>query len=364
MALEGNLSAFGLSEILQLIAVQQKSGMLSVNSDSGSMVLFFRNGNLVSTRDRRRRGRDPLKDYIIRYGILSKNDLERINSISEKSKLDITEVIVSEKFLSEEDIRKHYQAQIQEAIHEILSWKQCSYKFIPSEELIRGLKIWGEFKIEGILMESMRRIDELPGILAEFPSSSMIISRKEKSPPDSLAGNELAVFDLLEEEHAIEYLISHAKMPEFETYEALKHLKEKDLIDSKEDPSHQTKEPVAESVAVQASSQSFKRFLSAVMVFILFSLSMFSGAKTSMRYFKQPGLQLQDALFEETVVRSQVEEKLHWIIESYRVEYGTYPAELSNLQKLEYVSDQFMEKVRLFSFRYRLTLDRYAYTLL
>ena len=60
MALEGNLSAFGLSEILQLIAVQQKSGMLSVNSGSGAMVLFFRDGNLVSTRDRRRRADRPV----------------------------------------------------------------------------------------------------------------------------------------------------------------------------------------------------------------------------------------------------------------------------------------------------------------
>jgi hypothetical protein len=364
MALEGNLSAFGLSEILQLIAVQQKSGMLSVTSDFGSMVLFFRNGNLVSTRDRRRRGHDPLRDFFIRYGILSKSDLAKISNISEKSKLDMTEVIISENFLSEEDVRKHYRAQIQEAIHEILTWKQCSYKFIPSEEIIKGLKIWGEFRIEGVLMESMRRIDELPGIRAEFPDMLMTVCRKEQAPPDSLTGNEQAVFDLLTKEHEIEYLISHAKMPEFDTYEALKQLKEKDLIETKMDRPQQVVQSTAEFVSDGKSNQSFRRFFTAVVVFILFSLSMFSGAKTSIRYFKQPGLQLQDALYEEAVARSQMEEKLRWIIESYRVEHGAYPADLSTLQKSEFVTEQFMEKARRFSFRYRLTPDRGAYTLL
>ena len=66
MSLEGNLTAFGLSEILQLIAVQQKYGMLSIRSQERSKVLFFRNGNIVSTRDRRRKTRDPLKDYLTR----------------------------------------------------------------------------------------------------------------------------------------------------------------------------------------------------------------------------------------------------------------------------------------------------------
>ncbi|MFH1755901.1 MAG: DUF4388 domain-containing protein [Candidatus Latescibacterota bacterium] len=364
MALEGNLSAFGLSEILQLIAVQQKSGMLSVTSENGSMVVFFRNGTLISTRDRRRRGRDPLRDYFTRYGVLSKSDLSRLMNISEKSKLDMTEIIVSENFLSEDEMRKHYRAQIQEAIHEILSWQQCSYKFIPSEEIIKDLKIWGEFNIEGILMESMRRIDELPGILSDFPHKSLVVYRKSQSADDSLTANEQAVFALLAEERAIDYLISQAKMPEFETFEALKRLKEKGIINTHADPSSQAEESSLEFVASKHGKIPVKKFFTAVLVFILFSLSMFSGAKTSIRYLKHPALQLQNALYEQPVARNRMAEKLHWIIESYRVEHGHYPAGLSNLQESKFVSDQFMEQVRSFSFRYHLTPDRDTFTLL
>ncbi len=80
MALEGNLSAFGLSEIFQLIAVQQKTGMLTVSGQSSSAVLFFRDGVVISTRDRRRKARDPFTEYLTRYGILTRDELIKITS--------------------------------------------------------------------------------------------------------------------------------------------------------------------------------------------------------------------------------------------------------------------------------------------
>ena len=91
---------------------------------------------------------------------------------------------------------------------------------------------------------------------------------------------------------------------------------------------------------------------------------MFYGARTSIRYFKQPGIGVQTALQEEAADRHRMQEKLHGIIESYRIEYGRYPEDLSGLRKLSFVTEHFMENVRRFSFRYRLTPDRDAYTLL
>ena len=108
MSLEGNLTAFGLSEILQLIAVQQKTGMLSITNQDRSNVLFFRQGCIISTRDRRRKSKDPLKDYLTRYGILTRENLIRITQLGAQAKLDMTEVIMSEKLLNQEEMKLHY----------------------------------------------------------------------------------------------------------------------------------------------------------------------------------------------------------------------------------------------------------------
>ena len=165
MSLEGNLTAFGLSEILQLIAVQQKTGMLSISNQDRSNVLFFRQGSIISTRDRRRKSKDPLKDYLTRYGILSREDLIRVTRLGAQAKLDMTEIILSEKLLTQEELKLHYRNHIQEEVYEILTWESCSYKFIPGRDIIEGITNLGEFNIEGLLMESMRRIDEFPQIV-------------------------------------------------------------------------------------------------------------------------------------------------------------------------------------------------------
>src|SRR5688572_4769285 len=140
MALEGNLGSFKLEEILQLIAVQQKTGMLSVSINEKSTVLFFRDGKIISTRDRRSKTRDPFREYLMRYGVLSREELVRITQIGTQSKLDLLDIITSEKFMDEQTLTRQWRLHIQETLHDVLTWDQCTYKFVSGDEIIAGVK--------------------------------------------------------------------------------------------------------------------------------------------------------------------------------------------------------------------------------
>ena len=61
VGLQGRLSDFTLEEILQLIALQQKTGLLTVDA-SYPMILAFESGLLVGYRDRRRSGGAPAEE--------------------------------------------------------------------------------------------------------------------------------------------------------------------------------------------------------------------------------------------------------------------------------------------------------------
>ncbi len=105
--------------------------MLSVTRQSSSMNLFFRDGKIISTRDRRRGACDPLKDYLARYGIaLAGGDRASDRDQHANRRLDFTDVIVSEGVLGEEELARHCRNHIQEAVYDVLGWEQCSYKFI------------------------------------------------------------------------------------------------------------------------------------------------------------------------------------------------------------------------------------------
>jgi len=364
MSLEGNLTAFGLSEILQLVAVQQKSGMLTISTDDQSKVLFFSEGNIISTRDRRRNTKDPLRDFLTRYGILAREDLIRLTHISAEAKLDLTDIIVSEGVLSDEQVKKHFRDHIQEEVHEVLTWEQCSYKFLPGNDIIDGIKTWGEFNIEGMLMESMRRIDEFPQSLALLPDVGARITQAQKSGEEpELTQNEITILKLLDRERTLNYLIGRAKIPQYETYEAVRHLHEKDLVDISLE---NIAEPADAGSTVRKGRR--KRARRNYLPFTVLLL-MFIGATVWSAHRMLPSVEkllsggrVQST--EDTLGRNRTESTLRWTLEAYYAQNGRYPSLLSSLIDSGLANDSFLRTIDGYAIRYHLTAGGQRYTLL
>lgn len=364
MALEGNLSAFGLSEILQLIAVQQKTGMLTVSSKESNAVIFFRDGTIISTRDRRRKANDPFKEYLTRYGVLTRDQLIKMTQISAQSKLDILDIIGSEGFMTDQEIRSHFQKQIQESLHEILSWEQCSYKFISSDDVVSGIATCGEFSIEAMLMESMRRIDEFPQLLEMFPSDRVLVNRSEKAAgEEAFTGNEKRILSVLGDGASLSELISRGKMPLFEVYETLKQLSEKRLIETRDN------EPLVQENARKKKKKARRTVnrrnpVPFVAALVLFGAALFLGMHGFVKNFAEHRTALIQSIESNSVARNQVEHRLRWVIEAYRAQHGKYPPSLDELEESATAPPGFLKMVDLFSFRYQLTPGGSAYTLL
>lgn len=364
MSLEGNLTAFGLSEILQLIAVQQKSGMLSISSDEYASVLFLREGHIISTRDRRRRVGDPLRDYLTRYGVLSREELSRLGDLSAQAKIDITDIIVSEGLMTADDMKSLFRDHIQEAVHEILSWEQCSYKFVPGLDIIDGIKSWGEFNVEAMLMESMRRIDELPFMLEIFPDVTMRISKTgEPTEDQEISTNEETMLQLLQAERSLGYLIAHGKVPKFCTYEALKHLYDKKLItyylETETDP-----EDTTPRVKAKPQRRERKNLLPFIIALLLFLGALVWGARAVLPHIKAIVSGRGFTHDDSSVARNRAEETIRWALEAYYATNGVYPRSLDALAKTGFADDAFYENVKRHAFRYRLTGGGHRYMLL
>lgn len=363
MSLEGNLSSFGIAEILQLIAVQQKSGLLSVTRQSSSMNLFFRGGKIISTRDRRRGASDPLKDYLARYGVLSREEIARLTEISTESRLDFADVVISEGVIGEEEFARHCRNHIQESVYDVLGWEQCSYKFIAAPEVAAGIKALTEASVEGLLMESMRRIDEFPLILKEFPDGAISIrKRADAAVPADLSPAEKAVMELLTIERTIDEIIPRAKYPRFDAYEALKLLKEKDLIDVSQ-PVHaasaEEKEPAA---GRPARTRRSRNPLPAIAASVAFAACALWGARDVLPFFdRSVGVAAGSAVVGSARERNRLEEQIRWHLEVYRARNGAYPDDLSVLDGNGTAPETLSRSAAEFSFRYYLTPggDRY-----
>jgi Domain of unknown function (DUF4388) len=361
MALHGSLDDFSLPEILQLIAVQQKTGMLSVNAGDKSSVLFFRDGKIVSTRDRRSKTRDPFREYLTRYGCLKREELVRITQLSAQSKLDLVDVLVSENIFDEKALARHWRNHLQETLHEILTWDQLSYKFISGDDVVAGVKALGEHIVEPLLMECMRRIDEYPMLQQLFPGDTIKIASTGRKPePDAqMMTSEKTVLAIVDTPRTLRDIIARAQMPSFDVYEALKFLKEKGLIAVEEGTGL-----IGTEAGTAARVRRGKRtnpMLALAAAFTFASCLLFGVVRNTDHVVRvaQDGLVARD-----TAARGRVEHRLRFLVEAYRAENGTYPMTLDALRQGGYADRATLGRASELQFQYRLTRDGAAYTLL
>lgn len=376
MALEGNVKDFGLSEIFQLIALQKKSGMLSVTAEE-TMVIFFREGMLISTRDRRGELRDPLRDYLTGYGFLTKEETARIDKIENETGMDLTEILLSEKYFSEDELTSIFIDQMQETMQEVLSWPKSYYKFKIGNQMLQGVKSFASIKVEGILMESMRRIDEFPEMLRIFPSKKMTIKQlaMPAEKPPKLDRQEEVIYELIEGEISIEDLVSMAKMARFCTYEALKNLLEKGLLEIGEIPVEEVQE-VVEPVKKVVK----RRKMRVVPTFatILFLLASFAVGEYLVPLVLPPGWSVARSAEPEPVVPagdtfiaedlSELHERfaLEAIrngIETHMAVKGSYPITLEILTVRGIISTSLLDEAQRYGFVYRMLDEGASYSL-
>jgi hypothetical protein len=282
--------------------------------------------------------------------------------------MDFTDVILSEGVLSEDTLALHCRSHIQETVHDILTWEQCSYRFIPGSVMTSGVKVLAEVGVEGLLMESMRRIDEFPLLLKEFPDGEATVqTRADSGGGGELTQAEAAFIELLSEGRTIDDLVTRAKMPRFETFEVLKQLKEKNLIDVEQrerpQPARESADAPARQFRGRQRSNPFPLVASAV-VFLACTLW---GARDILHLSDRvgPGAAVRGAAATiPSRERNQAEDELRWYLEVYRAEFGSYPAELPRLQERGLVRDDVLDRAKKYSFRYYLTPQGDRYILL
>ncbi len=376
MALEGNVKDFGLSEIFQLIAIQKKSGLLSVSGDQ-NMAIFFRDGAIISTRDRRSIANDPLKDYLLRYGFINRRDMSNLQRIQVETKLDLTDILISENYFTPDELSTIFSEQIQESIQEVLSWPKSYYTFIGGNGVLQGVTSFTANKVEGVLMESMRRIDEFPELKRIFPSEKMLL-RRQASSKEKLADldrYEAAIYELLEYEQSLGELIAHARMARFCTYEACKNLLEKGFLEISSQP--ESLEEKAQELVIVERPQRGRRFVPAVAAIIIL-LASFAVGEYAIPLLSPPGWSARSRngvnIFTNTDGRSlagsidelnlrHVEALLREGLEEYFAVKGSYPITLDVLVVQRFVSGATVAKAQQNNIRYHLEQNGESYSL-
>ena len=331
MALQGSLDDFSLPEILQLIAVQQKSGVLKLTSGSEVAVIFFEGGRVVSTRDRRRSARDPLKVFLTQTGHITEAQLKQIETIESESRRELTDVLLSGNYLTSEQLAGAIQDQVQDTMHQLLTWKAGNYHFSGDGRTVPKFAANVRLNTEGLLMESMRRLDEIVRYKQTLSSTAMVLRPKALAvPPKEMTTPEQKVLPLVDGLRPLRDIIAQSKLVEFEVYEALHHLLDLQVIEISLGAAPPKVTPIVEE-KVEPPKRSMAVPVAIVMIALSVGIGryvtpvLFSEAQRAVRRAPEHSPTLDDS------------QRLATALEVYRSIHGSYPTELRALAREGYL---------------------------
>ena len=174
MAIEGPLAELSIQDVLQLLELAHKTGVLTVRSDrmNDEAIVHFTRGAIVFAV--RRRSTRRLGQLLIRAGKLTQRELDRALELQRTDPTRrLAEILLEMGSVSEEELERQLRFQMEETIYEVMPWDEGYFKFEERAE-IGDQRLLARVRVESLLMEGARRIDEWTRLESKVPSPEAV----------------------------------------------------------------------------------------------------------------------------------------------------------------------------------------------
>ncbi|MBP1641546.1 MAG: hypothetical protein H6Q03_215 [Acidobacteria bacterium] len=247
MALEGDLSIFRLPDILQVVAAQQKTGILTVQGESDILAVSFHEGRIVAADALNQSFEEMLGDVLASQGILPPDRFQRLSEEHRTTAGErLADFLIRRGALTREQLLQALRFQTYRLLLEVLRWRQGEFKFYSGEEVAyeEGME---PLSVEEVLYRSMRDLlgeGTVAGVLPHgfvayerVPSMRPLRVAREAIPPSErdpdaiwISADERTILDHLDGHTPAEQLAHDTSLGEVRTQYALFHLLRAGLV--------------------------------------------------------------------------------------------------------------------------------------
>jgi hypothetical protein len=350
MALQGTLKDFSITEIIQLIGQQLKTGILNIRRGKNLVEIYFVDGMIVHVYSNYRGKKDLIGEILVKAQLITEEQLERVLRIQKETLKYLGEILVELRLLTKDDVLKVISTQIYETIYDLFWWEDGTFNF--DLKLVESYKkIPFALSTEQVLLNILRMVDEWSEIEKKIFSPNLVFKKTlglgEKSidalSPESYLKEKLTceqelIYNLSDRTRTVQEIIDRSLLGKFNASEILSDLLEMGLIEIAG-----IRTP---SLIKKVSMINFREALAFVSfgAFLLFVFIL-------LIYFKPNFLNhFSDLRIERTdieppahfVLKTQLD-RIKKALEIYYLERGRYPQQLEEL-----ISAQLLQRDDLF----------------
>jgi len=365
MALQGTLKDFSITEIIQLIGQQLKTGVLKIRRGKDLVEIHFVDGMIVHIYSNYRGKKDLIGEILVKAQLITEEQLERVLKIQKDTLKYLGEILVELQLLTKDDVLKVISTQIYETIYELFWWEDGNFNF--DLKLVESYKkIPFALSTEQVLLNILRMVDEWSEIEKKIFSPHLIFKRplglEEKSVgglsqsylKEKLTSEQELIYNIVDGTRTVQEIIDRSLLGKFNASEILVELSEMMLIEM-----GGVRTP---SLIRKVSMVNFREALAfvyygAFLVFIFFLLIYFKP--NFLHHFWDSRIERVDIEIPMHLVHKTQLDRIKNALEIYYLEKGQYPSRLEDL-----ISTKLLQKSDLFyrkgvSYQYELKDGKY-----
>ena len=229
--LRGDLRVVPLAEVLQLLDVQEQSGVLTVERTGAKVEIYFRRGRVDQATAEGVPDEFLLGRFVVDAELMTRGDFESFlesRSLQGGAKL-LGQQLVKLGHVAEPDLKSCLVRQSSALIYEILRWRHGRFRFAAGMELPPSvIDAALGLDVEAVLMEGYRRVDEWHLIERAIDNFDVVFLRNEDSVAQMgrgrLTREELNVLELVNGKNTVKDIIRKSRMGSFEVSKMLYRL--------------------------------------------------------------------------------------------------------------------------------------------
>lgn len=156
--LHGDAACLSLAELISILAVHRKDGVLNAIFDTEIITVWFEDGDLVHAVSNQPGGSNRLGDILVEIGAIDREQLEAILQDSQGRRGRIGTFLVEHRLIEPEALVKAMQIQVQRLFTRLCGQPRAHYNF--SEGLPPGFEHQIRMNVTQLLLDQARISDE------------------------------------------------------------------------------------------------------------------------------------------------------------------------------------------------------------
>lgn len=232
MALKGNLKDFTTAQLLNLVNIARKTGVLIVEGKEKAIVSFL-DGKLIYAETDGLRG--DLGQVLYRAGKLSKKQAVLIDEkLKGQSDRHLGHRLIKSKLISQTDILESVRQHMLNVVYGLFSWGEGTFNF-QAEPEPAATRIRIPIDLDLIIVEGSRRLEESERLNDELPDLNIrfqfVPKPENRLGKMNLTQDEWRIINYISPKNSIQQIAQANQLSDFEVRRTIYGLMEAGLIE-------------------------------------------------------------------------------------------------------------------------------------